>query len=251
MSCACFPASLFASASVSPHERRTHTIFAVWCLGSSRACGGSTNCLPVHVLTHVFAARGSVSPRTTRSPPLCTFVQKALSPELFATWSWIPPCCVLCGCSVHRPEHLVAEPVSRWSAHCAFRRTLLCSVSRDRALDCSGSTGSRRHPSQVISLSTDAIVVWLSLLRPPGCTPAEAQSLRLFATVAAGGWLQALLDADMLELIDRSACEPVVVESCAPPPVLVLSPQRHVQRRVRSLLANSPSARPCGKSFAP
>ena len=38
---------------------------------------------------------------------------------------------------------------------------------------------------------------------------------------------RALLEADMLELIDRSAClvEPVsVVESCAPPPVLVLSP---------------------------
>ena len=28
--------------------------------------------LPVHVLTHVFAARGPVSPRTTRSPPLRT-----------------------------------------------------------------------------------------------------------------------------------------------------------------------------------
>ena len=38
---------------------------------------------------------------------------------------------------------------------------------------------------------------------------------------------RALLDADMLELIDRSAClvEPVSVESCAPP-VLVLSPQQ-------------------------
>ena len=26
----------------------------------------------------------------------------------FAAWSWIPPCCVLCGCSVLRREHLVA-----------------------------------------------------------------------------------------------------------------------------------------------
>ena len=52
---------------------------------------------------------------------------------------------------------------------------------------------------------------------PPGCTPAEAL-LRLSAAVAAaygrvprGQW--ALLDADMFELIDRSAClvEPVVV----------------------------------------
>ena len=92
----------------------------------------------------------------------------------FAAWSWIPPCCVLCNCSVRPWEHLVAEPAPRRSAHCAFRRTLLCSVSRDRALDCSGSSGSRRHPSQVISLSTDVIVVWFSLLRPPGRAPAEA-----------------------------------------------------------------------------
>ena len=92
----------------------------------------------------------------------------------FATRSWIPPCCVLCSCSVRRREHLVAEPVPRMSSHCAFRRTLPCSVSRDRALDCSGSSGSRRHPSQVISLGTDAIVVWLSPLPPPGCSPAEA-----------------------------------------------------------------------------
>ena len=49
------------------------------------------------------------------------------------------------------------------------------------------------------------------LLRSLGCSPAEAQSLRLSAAVAAalgfvphGQW--ALLDADMLALIDRSAC---------------------------------------------
>ena len=35
---------------------------------------------------------------------------------------------------VRRREHLVAEPVPRRSAHCAFCRALLCSVSRDRAL---------------------------------------------------------------------------------------------------------------------
>ena len=135
----------------------------------------------------------------------------------FAAWSWIPPCCVLCNCSVRRREHLVAEPVSRRSAHCAFRRTLLCSVSRDRALDCSGSSGSRRHPSQMISLSTDAIMIWFYLLRPPGLAPAEAL-LRLYAAVAAAfGCVprgqRALLDEDMLELIDRSTClvEPVSV----------------------------------------
>ena len=48
--------SLLASASVSPHERRTRTVFAVWCLGSSRACVVSTSCSPVHVLTHVFSS---------------------------------------------------------------------------------------------------------------------------------------------------------------------------------------------------
>ena len=37
LSCTRSPASLFASASVSPRERRTPS-FAVWCLGLSRAC---------------------------------------------------------------------------------------------------------------------------------------------------------------------------------------------------------------------
>ena len=62
------------------------------------------------------------------------------------------------------------------------------------------------------------------LLRPPGCRLLSRGYCRI-GHVAHGQW--ALLDADMLELIDRSAClvEPVsVVESCAPPPVLVLSP---------------------------
>ena len=39
----------FASASASPGERRTHTVFAVWCLGLPRAC-------VVHVLNHVFSS---------------------------------------------------------------------------------------------------------------------------------------------------------------------------------------------------
>ena len=86
----------------------------------------------------------------------------------------------------------------------------------------------------------DAIVPCVPLWSP-GCTPAEAQSLRLSAAVAAefgcvphGQW--AALDADMLELIDQSACqvEPVLVVSRA---------RRHVQRRVKSLLANVPIAR--------
>ena len=77
--CSLSPASLFASASVSPRERRTHTVFAVWCFGLSRACvllwrsswhsmsrspwhsmalqrRFPTSCSPVHVLTHVFSS---------------------------------------------------------------------------------------------------------------------------------------------------------------------------------------------------
>ena len=156
---------------------------------------------------------------------------------------------------LRRREHLVAEPVPRRSAHCAFRHTLLCSVSRDRALDCSGSSSSRRHPSQVISLSTDAIVVWFSLLRSPGLAPAEAL-LRLSAAVAAAfGCVprgqRALLDADTLELIDRSTClvEPVSVWSLVLLPCLCCSPQQ--ARPAPRPVANSPSARPCGRSSAP
>ena len=117
------------------------------------------------------------------------------------------------------------EPVPRRSvsqpANCTSRQALLCLVSRDRP--------------QWSFLPLPALcqeVVWLSPLRPPGSTPTEAQSLRLFAAVAAAvscvpRGQRALLDADMLELIDRSAClvELVVVESCTPP-VLVLSPQQ-------------------------
>ena len=120
-------------------------------------------------------------------------------------------------------------------------------------LGCSGSS------SQVISLSTEAIVFWLSPLRPPGCTPAEAQSLRLFAAVAAAAGCvprgqRALLNADMLELIDRSAClvEPVAVESCALPPVLVLSPAASTSSAASSRCSRMSFPRgPCGRSFAP
>ena len=59
---------------------------------------------------------------------------------------------------------------------------------------------------------------------------------------------RAPLDADMLELIDRSAClvEPVLVVSRAR-----ASRTEHVRRRVGSLLASVTIARPCGKSCAP
>ena len=99
-----------------------------------------------------------------------------------------------------------------------------------------------------------AAVVWLSPLRPPGC--ARRSSVRLSAAVAAAfscvpRGQRALLDADMLALIDRSTClvEPVAVgvlcssRACAP--------QQARPRRVLSLLANVPSATLCGRSFAP
>ena len=74
-------------------------------------------------------------------------------------------------------------------------------------------------------------MVWLSPASASGVhsrrssVVATLRSCRRCGCVPRGQ--RALLDADMLELIDRSAClvEPVsVVESCAPPPVLVLSP---------------------------
>ena len=140
------------------------------------------------------------------------------------------------------------EPVPRRSisqtANCTSRQALLCLVSRDRPQWSFFPPGlvpevipCRRSPRVCsehlrVGRSWFAAMVWLSSLRPPGSTPAEAQSLRLFAAVAAAAdcvprGQRALLDADMLELIDRSAClaEVVSVESCAAP-VLVLYPQQ-------------------------
>ena len=105
--------------------------------------------------------------------------------------------------------------------------------------------------------------VWLCLFCF-GFGPAEAQSLRHSAAVAAalgcvphGQW--ALLDADILIMIDPSAClvEPVLVSGAVvflPVPTLPSAPStssaasglrtQHFQRRVRSLLANIPTAVP-------
>ena len=245
LSCTGSPASLFASASDSPRERRTPS-FAVWCLGLSRACvlllrsswhsmsrspwhsmafqrRFPTSCSPVHVLTHVFSS--------ARFFTCCVWLR--------VVWLYPTPLAPLpsarCACRGRCLQSSRASPGTPrcWSLCLEGLHTApfvgLCSAWFP-AIVCSGSSSSRRHPSQVISLSTDAIVVWFPPLRPPGSTPAEAQSLRLFAAVAAAfGCVprgqRALLDADMLELIDRSAClvEPVSVESCAPS-VLVLSP---------------------------
>ena len=80
---------------------------------------------------------------------------------LSSAWSWIAPChvwftfarrwnCLVVG--------VCASKVCTQTAFCTFRRALLCSASRDRALVCHGSSCFRRHPSQVINLSTDTIV---------------------------------------------------------------------------------------------
>ena len=91
------------------------------------------------------------------------------------------------------------EPQPRRSAHCSFRRALLSSVSRDHprwsflpSRPCAGGHPMSPLCTSLLSLST---CVWgdrgslpwsgFPLLRPPGCSPAEAQSLRLFAAVAA------------------------------------------------------------------
>ena len=100
-------------------------------------------------------------------------------------------------------------------------------------------------------------MVWLSSLRPLGCTPAEAQSLRLFAAVAAAvGCVprgqRALLDADMLELIDRSAClvEPVAVETCEPPRACAV-PAASTSSAASGRCSRMSFPRgPCGRSFA-
>ena len=51
-----------------------------------------------------------------------------------------------------------ASKVCTQTAFCTFRQALLCRASHDRALVCSGSSCFRRHPSQVINLSTDTFV---------------------------------------------------------------------------------------------
>ena len=110
-------------------------------------------------------------------------------------------------------------------------------------LGCSGSSRSRRHPSWSAlaeGLSVDAIVLCVRFVRLPGHDPAESESRgsrsrncprcvlpwfgfacsasasrprsgRSFGCVPHGRW--ALLDADILIMVDQSAClvEPVLV----------------------------------------
>ena len=89
------------------------------------------------------------------------------------------------------------EPVPRKSvsqtANCTSRQALLCSVSRDRprwsflpSRPCAGGHPMSPLCTSLLSLSTcvrgdHGSLPWsgFPLLRPPGCSPAEAQSLRL------------------------------------------------------------------------
>ena len=100
---------------------------------------------------------------------------------LSSAWSWIPPCHVW-STFARRWNCLVvgvcASKVCTQTAFCTFRQALLCSASRDRALVCSGSSCFRRHPSQVINLSTDTIV--------PAAVPA-ASCLGLAVSASASG----------------------------------------------------------------
>ena len=119
LSCVRSPASLLASVSVSPCERRTHTTCEA--LVSLRTYVVSRNPSLVHVLANVFDSACSLtccswsgSPQPHRhTPPRCACIG---FPELgcsgsssFSAWSWTPPCRV-CG-------HSCASPGTprRWS----------------------------------------------------------------------------------------------------------------------------------------
>ena len=124
--------------------------------------------------------------------------------SFFAASSWIPPCCVLCNCSVRRRERwLIAEPVPRRSAHSA-----LFGFPRS----CTGllwffGFTSPSASSDQSEYGCDRGLVFQ--LRSPGLAPAEAL-VRLSATVAAACLFfgcvprgqRVLLDADNAR-IDR------------------------------------------------
>ena len=83
--------------------------------------------------------------------------------------------------------------------------------------------------------------------RPPGSTPAEAQSLRLSAAVAAALGFCASWSVGTFRR--RHAC--IDWSRSAPSRAYASLRTEHVQRCVRSLLANIPIARLCLRSFAP
>ena len=217
-------------------------------------------------LLHVLrvAACGLVVPNTTRSPspPRAARVEGVVFRLVVNS---AMPCLWPLLCVSGNTSSL--EPVPRRSARCAFRRALLCSASRDR-LQWSflPLPALCRKSSYVAALHESALSIcvwgdrgslpWSGFPRfglrgrlPPKlshCDSSQLWPLRL--TVCPRGQ-RALLDADMLELIDRSAClvEPVSVESCAS--CLCYTRSKHVQRRVRSLLADSPLREALWKVF--
>ena len=123
------------------------------------------------------------------------------------------------------------------TAICTSRQALLHSASRDRALVCSGSScfrfGLRAAVPPKLCLRVRTTLVPAAVPVAYGCVPR-------------GQW--APLDADMFEFIDRSSClvEPVVVGRASRllPVLAQTCTTQHVQRRVRSLLANVPIAMP-------
>ena len=106
---------------------------------------------PPHALSR--ATRGLGDPSHTLQA-LCVEVSdpRARLATLSSAWSWIPPC------------HVWSSFARRWNC-LVPRRSARKRRSRDRALVCSGSSHFRRHPSQVINLSTDTIVPQLFPLR--------------------------------------------------------------------------------------
>ena len=119
-----------------------------------------------HAFSRATRGLGNPSPTLSKTPhlqALCVEVSdlRARLATLSSAWSWMPPCHVW-STFARRWNCLVvgvcASKVCTQTALCTFRQALLCSASRDRALVCAGSSCFRRHPNQVINLSTDTIV---------------------------------------------------------------------------------------------
>ena len=109
---------------------------------------------------------------------------------------------------------------------------------------CSARLPTIVHSSALDRRVTAAVPPELCLRVRTALVPAAVPAA--YGCVPRGQW--APLDADMFELIDRSSClvEPVVVVGRAILllPVLAQTCTWHVQRRVQSLLANTPIAMP-------
>ena len=125
-------------------------VLRCWCCRGFLFVLDCPDLCPLHVLTHMFISARSLTcyawfgrpqPHTQEDSTPPGSVRGGQSTSSSAC-SWIPP------------WSLCIEGLSANGA----RQALLCSASRHRALVCSGSSCFRRHPSQVINLSTDTIV---------------------------------------------------------------------------------------------